>query len=125
MAEARRTPTPRRQLAAVALCAGAIGAAVTLASSWWLGAFRPAQTPVAVVNLGGLVRAAAGGGEVEEADVDAGFEKMREIGEALAGEGYLVLDASAVINAPEAFYVPRRPRTSSGRHEADGEEGVQ
>ncbi|MBZ9574501.1 hypothetical protein [Modicisalibacter sp. MOD 31.J] len=103
-----------KQTVAVSLFAGALGAGVALAGAWWLGAFEEPPMPVAVVNLGGLVQAAAGGEEVDQEAMDAGFEHMKRVGDKLAAKGYLVLDASAVINAPETFYVPKRSRVEQG-----------
>lgn len=100
--------TPLNRALAVALVAGLTGASTALGGSWWLGALGAQPARIAVVNLGGLIQAAAGGREIVEADVSKGFAQMRAIGEALSAQGYLVLDASAVIDAPEAFYVPRR-----------------
>lgn len=89
---------------------GLMGAGLTVAALGFFGAFDSQPIPVAVVNLAGLIQAEAGDEKVDDAAVKAGFEKMRQVGEALAEKGYLVIDASAVINAPNEFYVPQRSR---------------
>lgn len=97
-----------KQTVVVAVLAGMIGAAGALGGVWWFGALAEKPRPVAIVNLGGLIQASAGDKKVEQADVDKGFKQMQRIGEALAAKGYLVLDAQAVIDAPNEFYVPKR-----------------
>lgn len=91
-----------------ALLGGVLGAALTVAALDMAGVLTPAPTPVAVVNLAGLIKGETGGKPVDAAAVKAGFAKMRQVGEALAAQGYVVLDASAVIDAPDEFYVPAR-----------------
>lgn len=95
------------------LVGGLAGALLTVAALYLTGTLKAKPMPVAVVNLAGLIKAQAHGDKVDDAAVKAGFTKMRQVGEALAAKGYLVLDASAVVNAPDEFYVPRRaPRNS-------------
>lgn len=96
------------------LVGGLMGASLMVAALGVLGAFKPVTMPVAVVNLAGLIKREAGDKPMDDAAVKAGFAKMRAVGEALADKGYLVLDASAVINAPEGFYVPKRDDQTEG-----------
>lgn len=104
-----------KQTAVVAVLAGMIGAVGALSGAWWFGALAGKPRPVAIVNLGGLIQASAGDKKVEQADIDKGFRQMQRIGSALAAKGYLVLDAQAVINAPDEFYVPKRTPADRGR----------
>lgn len=99
---------PLNRMIGVAVLAGVVGAGVALGGAWKLGAFSQPSAQVAVVNLGGLIRSATNGKPVDKGAINRGFKKMEALGEALAARGYLVLDASAVINAPADLYIPRR-----------------
>jgi len=95
-----------KPLIIVALVAGVMGGAAALGVQYLIQRGQGDELPVAVINLGALIQSAAGEKEIDSKAVDAGFKKMNQLGRALADSGYLVLDDSAVVNAPDAYYVP-------------------
>lgn len=102
----------------VALVAGIFGGVCALTGQHYL---QSNDAPgIAVINLGALIQTAAQGQPVDNAAIQQGFSKMRQIGEALAAKGHLVLDASAVINAPADYYVPGPPAPGQ-RHQPLGD----
>lgn len=95
-------------LVAIVLAAVIGGIAGGTGAVWWLQGGSGGTPPVAVINIGGLIdRATAGGASGADA-VDTAFDQAKKLGRAFAAEGYLVLDASAVINAPANIYIPER-----------------
>lgn len=97
----------------VALVAAVIGAGSAVLAQRLLPA--NADSSVAVINLGALIRHAAGNGPVGEDAIDTGFKQMQQLGQAFSEKGFLVLDGSAVISAPDSYYVPGPPIPGNNR----------
>ncbi len=87
---------------ALAVVAGMLGAV-------WYGARQPQPTEIVVVDMARLVRPIVEDETLNDTErhqrtVELG-QAVREAVEAHAARGAIVLDASAVINAPEPRYV--------------------
>lgn len=99
------------KLVGMALLAGMFGSATTLGAQYLIGnptGSAANDAPVAVVNLGGLVSRQTDGNAPDPDALKSGFETMKKMGEKLADEGYIVLDGSSVVQAPDRYYVPER-----------------
>lgn len=90
---------------AIALVTGAVGGAGAdyyLHQAAALGASRP---PIAVLDLSAAARDLPREGDAA-ALVNGRIERLRAAAEKLKNAGWIVLDAQAVIGAPESLYVP-------------------
>lgn len=77
-------------------------------SGYYAARYAPVPAQLAIVDVKSIVMQATAAGAASPSETDAITKKIRSRTDALVQQGIIVLDADAVINAPEEAYVPIR-----------------
>lgn len=91
---------------ALALVAGSVGGAGAYYGLNQVAGPDMSRAPIAVLDLSAAARDLPREGDAA-ALVNGRIERLRAAAEKLKNAGWIVLDAQAVIGAPESLYVPR------------------
>lgn len=95
------TITPVKIIALLVLCllSGALG-------GYYAASFSPIPAQIAVVDLQDLIKKAVDGNQAQtEADAKLLMDKVKKSTKQLTESGVVILDAQAVLSAPEEAYV--------------------